>query len=443
MSKKHVNILQKLNPADCFTLAMDEEIRQEGMPGSLCGFVLELSDTPDIQKLSERIEEFITKFPITTASLQQRGKQFYWCKRETSYQTFFHHQCPEQENTESFQSNIINSIFNKIEQRETTAPIEFHLITGNSKNTFLLRWIHPFCDARGADLILKYLATESKFDRQLFDQPKTEALVNVQLSKYKWWQKISLFIKGKRYIEQLDKYQSIIHAPNEKSPDKLHTVVFRLSKEQTQTISTLSRKHVGLTGTSLYYIGCFMRALHKMEPDAAGDAYCAPYAFNLRKQKALSPLLGNHVSALFAQAPKTLLHDREQLFSHLKQQNINVIRQQLDYAFLPIMWAASWLSLKKHGEHLRKSYQSKSERSSFWFSDIGKTDLSELTFFNTEIIQISHYCQVTSPPGLALLSCQFNKELTLSYNYIEPLFNKEWIEKLHSLMLNELLETHE
>jgi hypothetical protein len=44
-----------------------------------------------------------------------------------------------------------------------------------------------------------------------------------------------------------------------------------------------------------------MRALHKMNPKQAGEAYCTPYAFNLRKNKALSPLLSNHVAPLFAQ----------------------------------------------------------------------------------------------------------------------------------------------
>ncbi|MCF6249910.1 MAG: hypothetical protein L3J75_01390 [Methylococcaceae bacterium] len=440
MIKNTINIIQKLNPADCFTLAMDEEIRQEGMPGSLCGFALELSITPDIEALSVRIEEFIRNFPLSTASLQQRGKQFYWCKRESSYQTFFHHPCSEQEDEELFHCNIIDNVINHLEPRETIAPIEFHLITGNKKNVFLLRWIHPFCDARGADLILKYLCTESESERQLFDLPKTESLVNLQLKKYKWWQKISLFIKGKRYIEQLDQLQSIIHAPQDIAPEKLSMAVFRLSEEQTQTITALSRKHVGLTGTSLYYIGCFMRALNKIEPEKAGDAYCVPYAFNLRKQKSISPVLGNHVCALFAQAPRTILNNREKLFNHLKQQNMNVIRQKLDYAFLPIMWAASWLSLKKHGEHLRQSFRSNTERSSFWFSDIGTPDLSGHPFFNADITQLFHLCQVTSPPGLALLNCQYNKQLTLSYNYIEPLFNKKWIEKLHKQVVKELLE---
>jgi hypothetical protein len=182
-----------------------------------------------------------------------------------------------------------------------------------------------------------------------------------------------------------------------------------------------------------------MRALHQLEPNQPGEAYCVPYAFNLRKQKALSPVLGNHIGALFAQAPRTLLDDREQLFSHLKQQNAQVIRQQLDYAFLPVMWAASWLSLKKYGGELRNSYKDGSERSSFWFSDIGQLNFDRQCFFNADISGLFHLSQISSPPGLALLCCQYRQQLTLSYNYNEPLFSESWISRLHQLMEQELL----
>jgi hypothetical protein len=40
---------------------------------------------------------------------------------------------------------------------------------------------------------------------------------------------------------------------------------------------------------------------------------------------------------------------------------------------------------------------------------------------------------------IAFLSCQFNQQLTLSYNFIEPLFTEQWIEALHKNMLEELL----
>ncbi len=433
------DIIQALNPSDCFTLAMDEEIRQEQMPGSQCGFALELASLPDIQAIEQRITEFSDRFPLVFASLQQRGKRFFWCKREQRYPLFHLHTHPDVDNETDFHKQTVLKLLNHKEARETIPPLEFHLIQSAGKNTFLMRWIHPFCDAKGADLILKYLCTDDAEQRLRFDLPKLEPLVNLQLNKYSWWQKVLMFIKAKRHITQLDTLQSIIHADTSKAPKRLNFNTYTLSLEKTQAINKLTRQQVGLTGSSLYYVGCFMRALHKMNPEQTGEAYCTPYAFNLRRNKALSPLLGNHVAPLFAQAPKSLLNDRASLFEHLKQQNANTIREKLDYAFLPVMWAASWLSLEKHGEKLRKSMRTGTERSSFWFSDIGNVDLSNASFFNTEISKIYHLCQISSPPALAFLSCQFNQQLTFSYNFIEPLFTEEWIEALHNNMLEELL----
>ena len=127
------------------------------------------------------------------------------------------------------------------------------------------------------------------------------------------------------------------------------------------------------------------------------------------------------------------------MFKHLKQQNNNAIREKLDYAFLPAMKAASWLSLERYGNELRKSMGTKSERSSFWFSDIGSVELPNNQLLGSSINKVLHLCQITSPPALAFLSCQLNQQLSFSYNFIEPLFTPEWITALHKIMVEELL----
>ncbi|MGR9044850.1 MAG: hypothetical protein ACU83N_06120 [Gammaproteobacteria bacterium] len=439
MVTKKEDILEMLNPADSFTLAMDQEIRNDGLAGSYGCLGLELSNVPDIAALQLRITEFSQRFPIALASLQQIGRRFYWCKRNDPPMLFFQHHCPEGQNEEHFRRSTIDRIVNEKQPRETVAPIEFHLLTGTAQPTFFTRWIHPFCDARGADLILKYLCTTDETERSKFGRPATGPLVNVQLGKYRWWQKLGLLRKGKRYIDNLDSLKSIQPFTDYPSAQRLNFTVQRLSEMQTERVAQLSRQQVGLTGTSLYYIGCLMRALENMHPDNPGEAYCAPYAFNLRKQRALTPVTGNHICALFAQAPRAVVKDRQKLFEHLKKQNTQVIRQQQDYAFLPLMWAGSWLSLAEYGKILRQSYGSGTERSSFWFSDVGRLDLPADSFPGAEIRAVYHVCQVTSPPALAFLSCIYRNRLTLSYNFIEPISNPEQIDKLHRLMLAELL----
>jgi len=442
MTNSTTDILQALNIADSFTLAMDEEIRQDGLSGSLCGFASELSQLPDIEILKQRIDQFSQYFPTATASLQQRGKRFYWCKRDTSPTLFFHHNCPDNSSADTFQQQTINQLINQQQNRELTTAIEFHLISSSTKVTFFIRWIHPFCDARGIDLILKFLCTETEEDRKLFTQTIDKPLVNTQLDKYPWWQKVILLLKGKRYIADIDKLESIQSFNIDQPPEQLNHLTQRLSQQQTEIVNKLARKYCGLTGTSLYYIACLMRALEKMNPTSDGEAYCAPYAFNLRRQRVLTPVTANHVCALFAQAPRELMNDRKKLFAHLKQQNMDVIRKKLDYAFLPLMWAGSWLSLDKYGKILRLSSKDK-ERSSFWFSDVGKVDLTNVHFPGAEINRMFHLCQVTTPPGLALLCCHYQDQLTLSYSFVEPIISQQQVETLHKLVLAELLEETE
>lgn len=433
------DIIESLNPADTFTLAMDEEIRKDGLSGSYGCYALEFDTCPDIQVLTDRIDEFSQHFPVSQACLKQVGKKFYWCKRQYPIKLFFHHNCPSNIDSIQFQQQKIDHIINDTQVREDIAPIEFHLISSELQHTLFTRWMHPFCDARGADLIIQYLCTNDKHQRQQFGQPETEPLVYVQLAKYRWWQKIGLLLKGKRFIDRLDRLQSIQAFECNKTPQRLNYRIKKLTEAETEKIIKQARQHVGLTGTSLYFIGCLMRALEQFNPSAEGDAFCTPYAFNLRKQKAITPVTGNHLSALFAQAPREIVQNREKLFQYLKLQNTEVIRNQEDYAFLPLMWAGTWLSLKEYGKTLRLSYGSQKERSSFWFSDIGRINIAENSLAGATITNIFHVCQVTTPPALAFLSCIVNNRLTLSYNFVEPVASCEQIEKLHHLVLAELL----
>jgi hypothetical protein len=432
------NALPRLNPADYFTLAMDEEIRQETGIGSLCGFAVKLDSVPNIERLSQRIKELSQRFPVILASLQQKGARFYWQPRKEIPPIFF--QYPEKETaiSEEIIHTQIEQLMNQPQAREKMMPLSFHLFPAGSKTVLFIRWMHPLSDAVGINLILNYLCTEDKQQREKFNHPESEPLVNLQLKKINLWKKIQFFFNAKRHIQKLDQQQSILHAAA-KPPKKLRVKYYQLSPEQTARINHLARKSVGITGVSLYYIGCFMRALDKMNPQQSGEAYCVPYAFNLRKQNALAPLFGNHVGILFAQASRLLVQKRAELFSHLKDQNQQVIRGQLDQAFFPIMWAASFLSLKKHGQQLRLSSKTQTERSSFWFSRVTLPIASQTTLCDTNINGFFHCCQISSPPAIALLSCDYRQQLTLSYNYIAPLFEPEWIEKLHHCMLDELL----
>jgi hypothetical protein len=441
MSARSDDIIEGLNPADYFTLAMDQEIRNDGLAGSYGCFALTLSQKPDIEELTRRIRAFFQQFPVANARLKQKGRRFYWCKPQQP-PVFLqqHRQTEESLSEDDFHHQVLQRLVNERKSRELLQPIEFHLISGTRQHTFFCRWIHPFCDARGADLILQYLCCEDEKQRQQFGQPKTAPLVNQQLKRFSWWQKLGLLLKGKRYIDRLDSLKSIQAFGLEKPAQQLDFAIYRLSEEQTQTIQKNARQYCGLTGASLYYIGCLMRALDKLNPDSDGEAYCSPYAFNLRKQRALTPVTGNHVCALFAQAPRPLVKNRQALFDHLKQQNQQVIRQQLDYAFLPLMWAGSWLSLEEYGKTLRLSYGCQQERSSFWFSDIGTINLANAHFPGADIYAIYHICQVTSPPSLAFLTGIYQGQLSLSYNFVEPSVSRDDIDKLHALVLAELLD---
>jgi hypothetical protein len=182
-----------------------------------------------------------------------------------------------------------------------------------------------------------------------------------------------------------------------------------------------------------------MRALQSVDGVNTSDAYCVPYAMNLRKRKALFPIFGNQVSFLFAQADRGVVQSRTALFEHLREQNKQAIKQGLDRAMLPLMQAGSWLSLEKYGDIVRKAPDGR-ERSSFWFSYTGSMDPEPSSIEGCKINNMHQFSQVTAPPSLGLLVSNFQGKLTLSFNYVSNHFDSAWLASLLEKMASELLE---
>jgi hypothetical protein len=296
-----------------------------------------------------------------------------------------------------------------------------------------LRWLHPLLDARGAKLIFDFLMSSN---RQRFTG-RDVSLVEQRLYRWSWWKKLKTAWLGKHYNDSIDKLNSALPTPGSIGKQALQCINHNFSVEQTSTINANATQTVGMGYKSLYFIGCLMRALQRVGMAIENDAICIPYAFNLRQPNAPVPLLGNHVSILFSQAPNPIIADRNTLFEHLRLQYAQTIRRGLDYSFLPWMWVGRWMSLEKYGKVLRHQ-KSGGERGSVWFSDIGEMRFSSEHFFSARIIGIRHLCLVTSPPSFAVLFGQFQGKLSIAYNFLQKDISADWVQQVHAALEQEL-----
>ena len=289
----------------------------------------------------------------------------------------------------------------------------------------MLRWFHPAADAKGAELVLHYLLTAA--------QPlpvQTASPVERHLQQWGLLKKFRLAMRAVKNIRKLDRHSSLLPVQaTAADAGGLALQVVRYSVAETAQIMALARENTGMTGTTLYLVGCMMRALAATGYSPDGDAYCVPYAVNLRRRKALAPVFGNLVSFLFAQADRHTAGTRQQLFAHLLAQNRAAIRQQLDHAMLPLMQAGSWLPAEKYGRIIRNAPDGR-ERSSFWFSYTGAVEPALDTVAGCQVTGMYQLSHMTSPPGLGLLASHFQGQLVLSYNSIRNRIPADWLQRL-------------
>ncbi|HFD10862.1 MAG TPA: hypothetical protein ENJ32_00095 [Crenotrichaceae bacterium] len=430
------NPFRRLNPSDQVLLAIDHEIRNDGNAGSNCGFALELEGELDLVAFQQSLIDLQTHFPSLSSRLEQRGKTFGWQRIDEAIPFYQHTARGDKSSEADDQHQTLLSIINKAEPIKTAAPLDFHLIKGSQCNILLLRWLHPLLDARGAKLLFDYLLSNNRSRYT----GKDISLVEQRLYHWSWWERLKIAWLGRQYNNQIDALNSDLPTAGSVGKQQLQCINQYFNAEQTSLIMAKATETVGMGYKSLYFIGCLMRALRTAGMAVENDAICVPYAFNLRQPNAPVPVLGNHVSILFSQAPHAVIDNRESLFKHLCKQYAQTIRRGLDYSFLPWMWVGRWMSLEKYGSILRQQ-KSGGERGSVWFSDIGEMRFSSEQFFGARITGVRHLCLLTSPPSFAVLFGQFQGKLSIAYNFLQPDISNEWVNKVDSALQHELLDT--
>jgi len=411
-------MLKALNIADHFTLMMDHEIRKSGLSGNFCALVFELDNSLDPNTIATKASRFIKRFPEANVRLTQQGRHYFWETQDTEENIFFHQQA---ENKKAALASI-EAIINTEAAANEVAPVVFHLINTPSCSFFLLRWFHPICDAKGAELVMHYLLSDHD-DLPQGDNPFTQIT-----AKWGFWKKLKMMYQAKQHISQLDKTSSSLPKLQAVNADRLKFKLQRFDVDTSKIIMKHAMKEAGMTGTALYFIGCLMRAIEKTGCDEK-EGFCVPYAINMRKRKALFPIFGNQVSFLFAQAKIDDVRERKKLFTSLKEQHKSTIRKGLDLALIPLMWAGSWLPLEKYGAIIRDTHRAE-ERSSFWFSYTGEPDPKITEIAGVPVKGMFQVSQVTAAPSLGMLVSQYNGEISLSFNYVTSQIEEVWIEKL-------------
>ena len=412
---------------------MDHEIRSSGLAGNNCGIVLELEGVIDEAEVRKKCQAFAERFPRSVARLYRKGRQYYWKDSSKAQLPVFFYTPDILKNPEYDRNKKILEIVNTPASPFEIAPIELHVIVEAQKSFVLLRWFHPVCDAKGAELVCHHIFNEEK------KLPEVDIhIVESLFKKWSLWGKIKLAWKAISMIRKMEKYPSVLPALNE-TPEKnpgLKCVV--LSKDESDKIMAAAIKSTGMTGLSLYFIGCMMRAIEQIGSDGEGEAYCVPYAVNFRRSKTLLPVFGNQISFLFAWAERKFVKSRKALFAHLREQHKQAIKQKHDYAMLPLLQLGSWLPLQKHGAIVRKSPGGR-ERNSFWFSFTGNMDPEPEEIAGLPVNNIYYLCQVTSPPAFGVLVSKFQGKIVLSFNYIESEFDPVWVDEVIQTMKTELM----
>ena len=130
------------------------------------------------------------------------------------------------------------------------------------------------------------------------------------------------------------------------------------------------------------------------------------------------------------------------MFKHLLAQYQQTIREELDLAYLPLMWLGQWLSPGKICQVVAQTAQRRRIEFAVVFRHrrpvLGKKRLPGRAGHR-------HVASVLddSAAGTGLLAGQLDGRLTLSYSYLHPAIDEDWLNAVMERMDAELLESAE
>jgi acyl carrier protein len=407
-----------LTESDYFVLALDRQMRSNGLPGNICRLVLRLDGHLALKTLREAAHNCPSVNWLAGKRIKRRlpfTVPSWFSALSNGELLIAEHQANE---PGPCPVSIANSSVNHKLNPSKEACIAFDLIQYPDRTTDLvLSWHHVLMGARGAELLLDLIsnpeARTALLDNEFSQNQELQRAPGS--ARQKLFRRLVFARQSRLFIDNIHRQPlaTIVPESRRKCLDGHSYRSVYFSEPESRTIEANCEQQGGSFYKSLFVLAAVIRALHAIRAVQCknGGAYVVTVPQNMRKRGVAGPIFSNHLTFLFYRIEPENLESTKTLVACLKQQMTGQLRSKFPAAFSTLMGLFRRLPLSLYAKIVGGSPVR--EWPHFYFSDMGECLQDVREFLGIPITGLYHLAPVAIPPGIAVICGRYRDQLNI------------------------------
>ena len=422
-----------LGGVDVFLLRGHQEMGSQGLPGNTCAIVLELGGKLEAGRVHARVAHAMQQIPELSWTLGRDLKlQAVW--RHNGARTVQRVQTLQLGARWEGSDALLDPVLAGLDRVGSKRLWCIELLRGIERDAIVLRWFHPFGDARGMARFLAWLGGDEP-------APAADSRYLVGDSKLARLGKEERFELSRAYIEHVNTLASrpiasIYGASNPLRPGATRAVRLRLDRGDTERFRSSVRRRAKLADTSLI-VWAATRLLDRAlgARGLSPPHHVVPLPVSLDRKGEQTRLFGNNLTMTMVSLDRAALADEAVAVTSLAQQQRDAIRRRIDLGMLAALDRArvlpgpiyNWLSRMPFG----------GERTSLVVSNPGAIEVSR--FLGVDVVDAYPVPSAMAPPGFQVIATQHEGRMSLVVVFVEGAIDVDEVRALLPGLRQDLL----
>jgi hypothetical protein len=432
----------RLAAGDYFMHAQDRRMRQLGLPGNVCCAALRLGQGLDVEQLRQRVAASPLLDWIARARIvRPLGVLPPIWRTVPKPRTLFREH--NEKDVKGSGTGVLPPVVTGRALHAGEGPgVSLDLVRReDSTSDLFLSWNHSLLDARGVDMILSHLNTDSAANGacaiQNFIHPR-----QIGHTFLGWWPNMRMAHGSLKWLQESGREPLFTLMPPGRPahPSRNH---YRLISFNPQEITSIAERCQLLNAgfrRSHFYMAATLRAFHTLAVRRGNKdgAYLVPVPHDTRKRGSKGPIFSNHLSILFYRIEPRHAGNLSDIMGELGRQMTDQIRDRFPECCMAALEMFKPLPLDAYVRRLGKPTQDKF--ATLAFSDSGEICPGMTELLGAKILDVTHLVPTWRPPGLTVLFLSYNGKPSALLSWVDDCLSPDDVDSLEKDLRFALLE---
>jgi hypothetical protein len=416
-----------LTGADWIINMIDHTNKRATGSGNQSQVVIELASDPSPDKLSERFNSFLEKYPIVNGKIHRDYVNLapYWkFDKESTYSPKLEVHYFDSGDAYQKMMKVLEETVNRPFE-DDTQHLKFTLVSAKSKYYFVMTFDHRLLDARGAEAFLNMFQLEQEEPGEHCNKVSVTEPAHLD----EWKKQFEAGRDTSRALRAIAENRNPILPLSKGGNKRFKFEILSFDKEETSRIVKKAYSQAGYLLIMPYILAVAVQAIHKAfrRKDIQAGDYIIPVSTDMREKDQLpEKTFFNYVSFFIFRLSQEKADDFAGILDEIKMQMYDQVKSGSLKNFNNASHLLRIVPLSILGPLMRVLKQWPS--GSFCSSYVGENTYKCSKFMNEDVVNIYHMPRPPVPPGIGIYFNQYRGKLNATLSYMDGMLDEKEIE---------------